>query len=59
MTGQLGLELGDVEVVVDELERLDHRAVDQPDVLAHAVAEVVLVVAQDRLGHAAYRVQGL
>ena len=52
-----GGELGEVEVVVDEVERLDHRAVDERDVLAHPVAEVVLVVAQDRLGHPAHRVE--
>ena len=46
-----------VEVVVDEVERLLHRAVDEPDVLAQARVQAVAALAQDRLGHAAHRVQ--
>ena len=52
-----GGEARQVEVVVDEVERLLHRAVDEPDVLAQARVQAVAALAQDRLGHAAHRVQ--
>ena len=50
-------EARQVEVVVDEVERLLHRAVDEPDVLAQARVQAVAALAQDRLGHAAHRVE--
>ena len=52
-----GGEARQVEVVVDEVERLLHRAVDEPDVLAQARIQAVAALAQDRLGHAAHGVQ--
>ena len=44
-------------MVVDEVERLLHRAVDEPDVLAQARVQAVAALAQDRLGHATHRIQ--
>jgi hypothetical protein len=52
-----GRQARQVEVVVDEVERLLHRAVDEPHVLAQARVQALAALAQDRLGHAAHRVQ--